>query len=82
MEIATLSQMPVNVLEQVLRFALMAWSHAEGGSTDLKSEDLAMAEDAVLMALTEGLPTVSKERHGAVKAAALQVMKTGGANSS
>eukprot|EP01048_Picozoa_sp_COSAG05_P007900 COSAG05_NODE_576_length_8580_cov_190.797194_5_plen_1695_part_00 len=82
MEMGTLSQMPPNVLEQVLRFALMAWSHAQGGSTVLTVDDLSMAEDAVSMALTEELPTISQERHGAIKAAALQVIKTGGADSS
>lgn len=78
-EMTTLTQMPSKVLEQVLRYALLAWRQAESAAD---SELLASADEAVTMSLTDGLPTVSSERHGSIKAAALQVIKTGGADSS
>ena len=80
-EMETLAAVPANVLEQLLRFAVMALNRAQSESPVVSADDLEMAEDAVAMALEE-VPTVSEARHGAIKSAALQVIKMGGNDSS
>ena len=81
MEIMTLVAMPESILEQLVRALVMDMrlEDPSGGDTPTSR---GLADEAATLALKEGLPTVSNDRHAAIKSCCKQVLSTGGVESS
>lgn len=76
-EIQTLCAMPPAVLEQLIRALVLDMRKTDPRKVETPTTRN-VAGEAATLALTEGLPTVSTERHDAIKNCCKQVLSTGG----
>jgi Ca2+-binding EF-hand superfamily protein len=76
-EIQTLCAMPPAVLEQLIRALVLDMRMTDPRNVETPTTRN-VAGEAARLALKEGLPTVSAERHDAIQACCKQVLSTGG----